>query len=76
MASELARNGGKKQGLLSAIRQKMAEDDDAELCPAEAVTLLQWAIECDDNARKAELLNIFHRMGGLQLMRDAFSDQH
>ena len=76
MASELARNGGKKKGLLSAIRQKMAEDVDAELRPAEAVLLLQWAIECDDNACKAELLHIFDKMGGLRLIEDTFSDLH
>ncbi|MFD1159487.1 hypothetical protein [Roseovarius aestuarii] len=76
MASELARNGGKRHALLSAIRQKMAEDRDAQLRPSEAVMVLEWAIECEDNFCKAELLNIFSAMGGLTLMKDVFADLH
>ena len=74
MASELARNGGRKQQLLAAIRQKMEADSDAQLRPAEAVMVLEWAIDCEDIACKADLLNIFDRMGGLRLMRDVFAD--
>ncbi len=74
MASELARDGGGKQQLLAAIRRKMEADAGAQLRPAEAVMVLEWAIECDDIANKAELLNIFDRMGGLRLMRDVFAN--
>lgn len=76
MASGLARNGGKKHELLSAIRQKMDADQGAQLRPAEAVMVLEWAIDCDDHACKAELLNIFDAMGGLRLMKEAFADLH
>ena len=34
--------------------------------------ILEWAIECDDERCKAELLRIFGIMGGLQLLREAF----
>ncbi|WP_223413007.1 hypothetical protein [Roseovarius aestuarii] len=54
----------------------MAEDRDAQLRPSEAVMVLEWAIECEDNFCKAELLNIFSAMGGLTLMKDVFADLH
>lgn len=72
MASALARGGGERQALLSAIRQKMDGDAGATLRPKEAVMVLEWAIECDDQDQKADLLHIFAAMGGVKLMRSAF----
>ena len=72
MASEKARNGGKREELLSAIRTKMNTGTGARLKPAEAVMILEWAVECDDDRCTAELLRIFGVMGGVQLLREAF----
>ncbi len=72
MASALARGGGERQALLSAIRQKMDSDANATLRPKEAVMVLEWAIDCDDRDQKADLLSIFAEMGGMKLMRAAF----
>lgn len=72
MASTLARGGGERQALLSVIRQKMDSDANATLRPKEAVMVLEWAIDCDDSDQKADLLNIFAVMGGMELLRNAF----
>lgn len=73
MSGELARNGGKRQVLLSAIRQRMKAEKGARLRPAEAVMVLEWAIDCDDPAGAAELLKIFAGYGGMQLVREALT---
>ncbi len=72
MASTLARGGGERQALLSAIRRKMESDANATLRPKEAVMVLEWAIDCDDSDQKADLLDIFSVMGGMELLRNAF----
>ena len=71
MASALARGGGERQMLLSAIRQQMENNEGAVLRPSEAVMVLEWAIDCDEASLKTELLSIFAAMGGLRLFRDA-----
>ena len=76
MSSGLARNGGKRHALLSAIRHKMDTEEGAQLRPAEAIMVLEWAIECDDPGCTAELLNIFDVMGGLRLVKDVLDDLH
>ena len=71
MASALARNGGERQELLSAIRSRMTEDKGAVLRPAEVVLILEWVMDCEDAECQAELLQVFRAMGGLDVVRRA-----
>ncbi|MEO3414017.1 hypothetical protein AAFO92_05085 [Roseovarius sp. CAU 1744] len=71
MASALARDGGERQALLSAIRQKLTDGRGAVLRPCEAVMVLEWAIDCDESELRSELLNIFAATGGLEIFRKA-----
>ena len=71
MASALARNGGERRALLSAIRAKIKENKRTVLRPAEAVMMLEWAVEAEDPSCRAELLEIFSAAGGLVLVRRA-----
>ena len=73
MSGKSARNGGKRQVLLSAIRQRADAEEGARLRPAEAVMVLEWAIDCKDNPCVAELLKIFDETGGMALVREALA---
>ncbi len=73
MVCGLARNGGERHELLSAIRQKMASGGGARFRLGEALMVLEWAIECDESEDKKELLDIFDVMGGMALRKDALA---
>lgn len=71
MASAMARNGGQRQALVSAIRKKFEDDARAVLRPEEAVLILEWAVDSSEDACQKELLHLFGAMGGLELVRNA-----
>ena len=74
--SAVARNGGERQALFSAIRNKVTDRGGAVIRPAEVVLILEWAVEAEDAACQAELLKIFGAAGGLDIVRSALIPDH
>ncbi|MFK7937943.1 MAG: hypothetical protein AB8B82_01085 [Roseovarius sp.] len=66
--------GVKQETLLFEIQHRLESGVGPVLQPSEAVTLLDWAVWCDDLEKQAELLRLFRQLGGLEMVRAALSD--
>lgn len=64
----------KRETLLFVIRDRVMRHERPALRPGEAAELLEWAITCEDPVRQAELLKLFQRLGGVEMVRAALSD--
>lgn len=69
----MPRNKG-LETLLFLIHNRVKQGESPVLRPSEAGRLLDWALHCDVPERQAELLHLFRRLGGLEMVRAALSD--
>lgn len=74
MVCDRARDGAEQRALLSAIQMRIESGQKRPLRPSEAARLLEWAVTCPDPGRKCDLLSLFDRLGGLEMVRAALSD--
>ena len=51
----------------------MQIDCSKSISPREAALMLEWASECADPQRAAELLRVFKALGGLQLFYESMA---
>ncbi|QGX98654.1 hypothetical protein EI983_10370 [Roseovarius faecimaris] len=74
MSCDQTPDDGKREKLLFVIRDRLERRERPVLWPSEAAELLEWAILCDDREKQAELLSLFRRLGGIEIVRAALSD--
>ena len=67
---------GVREGLLGAIRHRLAQDQATHLSARGAVRLLDWAEACVEGREKADLLALFAAAGGLEVIRDSHGPLH
>ena len=75
MTSGQAPCGGNSDQAVSAIRQRLTREG-ARLSPAEAVLILEWALTCEDQTKRLELLDLFREAGGLDLLKSVVTTSH
>lgn len=63
-----------QETLLFAIQDRLERRERPVLHPTEAASLLRWALSSADEAERIELLNLFRRLGGLEMVEAAMSD--
>ncbi|WP_371224485.1 hypothetical protein [Roseovarius sp. 2305UL8-3] len=66
----------RREGLLVDIQDRLLRGERRALKPQDIPFLLEWIVESEDADQRAELLKLFHRLGGLDLVRAALSDYH
>ena len=54
----------------------MSIDCSRSMSAREASLMLEWATECSDPVRAAELLRVFKALGGLQLFQETVADSN
>ncbi len=63
-----------RETLLFTIKDRLERAEHPLLRASEAAELLTWAMRCTDPREKEELLLVFERLGGLEMVRAALSD--
>ncbi len=66
----------RREGLLVDIQNRILRGERRPLKPQEIPSLLEWIVESQNPDQRAELLKLFHQLGGMDLVRAALSDYH
>jgi len=74
MVGDQTLDGVNQETLLFVIQHRLETGARPVLRPSEAADLLDLALNTPDPTRQSELLQLFRRLGGMQMVRAALSD--
>ena len=74
MSGDQTPEAEKRETLLFAIQHRVQHGQRPLLRPSEAALLLNWALTSEEAQEQAELLHLFRRLGGLEIVEAALSD--
>jgi len=74
MVRDQTLDGVNLETLLFVIQHRLETGARPVLRPSEAADLLDGALNTQDTTRQSELVQLFKRLGGMQMVRAALSD--